>query len=94
MDPWYFFVILGKQRTNGRYCRTKKLINDLGAILNFIINISFKTLNYNPVKACIILSQTFYYEEKNKKVYLYNYINNNKWLKTPDFWRNLINFIN
>ena len=88
-----FLVILSKQRTNGRYCRTKKLINDLGTILNFIIDMCHKTLNYHPVKTCIILSQTFYYEEKNKKVYLYNNLNKNKWLKRPDFWRNLINFM-
>ena len=88
-----FLVILSKQRTNGRYCRTKKLINDLGTILNFIIDMCHKTLNYHPVKTCIILSQTFYYEEKNKKVYLYNILNKNKWLKRPDFWRNLINFM-
>ena len=86
----FFLVILSKQRTNGRYCRTKKLINDLGIILNSIIDISHKSLNYNNVKTCIILSQTFYYEEKNNKIYLYKSIINNKWLKTPDFWRNII----
>ena len=86
----FFLVILGKQRTNGRYCRSKKLINDLGLILNSIIDISHKSLNYNNVKTCIILSQTFYYEEKNNKIYLYKSIINNKWLNTPDFWRNII----
>ena len=95
----FFLVILSKQRTNGRYCRSKKLILDLGIILNLIINISQKSLNYMPVKTCIILSQTFYYEENNEennksdKVYLYHYIKNNLWLKTPDFWRDIINFM-
>ena len=83
-------VILSKQRTYGRYCRTKQLINDLGIMLNSIINISHNSLNYNIVKTCIILSQTFYYEEKKNKIYLYTIINNNKWLKTPDFWRSII----
>ena len=91
----FFLVILSKQRTNGRYRRTKKLIIDLGIIMNFIIDISYKTLNYMSAKTCIILTQTFYYEEKNKqnKVYLYNYIKNNKWLKMPNFWRDIINLM-
>ena len=89
----FFLVILSKQRTNGRYCRTKKLINDLAVILNLIIDMAYRSLNYSVVKNCIILSQTFYYEssDKKNKVYLFNFIKNNKWLKMPDFWRNMIN---
>ena len=91
----FFLIILSKQRTNGRYCRTKKLILDLATILNLIIDISYNTLNYTMVKTCIILSQTFYFEspDKKSKVYLLNYIKNNKWLKMPDFWRNIINLM-
>ena len=86
-----FLIILSKQRTNGRYCRTQKLINDLAMILNLIIDLSYKSLCYDSVKSCIILGQTFYYEDNNKnKVYLYNFIKKNKWLRTPDFWRNII----
>ena len=86
----YFLVILSKQRTNARYCRNKNLIYDLSEILNLIINISEKKLNYKNAKNCIILSQTFFYEENKNKIYLYNYIKNNKWIRNPNFWRGLI----
>lgn len=86
----FFLVILSKQRTNGRYSRSKNIINHLAFILNYFINFSQKSLNYMCVKNCIILSQTFFYEEDKKKIYLYNYIKTNKWVKTPNFWRGLI----
>ena len=86
----FFLKILSKQRTNGRYNRSKKIINHLAFILNYFINFSQKTLNYKCVKDCIILSQTFFYEEDKNKIYLYHYIKTNKWIKTPKFWRGLI----
>ena len=86
----FFLVILSKQRTNGRYCRTKKVILDLAEILNLIIDICYKSLNYMTVKTCIILSQTFYYEEKQKKIYLFNYLIKNRWVRMPTFWRDII----
>ena len=86
----FFLIILSKQRTNGRYNRSKNIINHLAFILNYFINFSQKTLNYLCAKNCIILSQTFFYEEDQKKIYLYHYIKTNKWIKTPNFWRGLI----
>ena len=86
-----FLAILSRQRTKGRYCRTKKLIDDLAIILNFLVDLSHKSLSYEKAKACIILSQTFYYENNNTKIYIYHSLKNNKWLITVDFWRNLIN---
>ena len=86
-----FLVILSKQRTKGRYCRTKKLVDDLSIILNFLIDLSHKSLSYETAKTCIILSQTFYYLNNNTKIYIYHSLKNNKWLITVDFWRNLIN---
>jgi hypothetical protein len=89
-----FLVILSKQRTNGRYCRTQKLINELAIILNLIIDLSQKWSRYDSVKSCIILSQTFYYEDNNKnKIYLYIFLKKNKWLRMPDFWRKIIDIM-
>ena len=86
----FFLVILSKQRTNGRYCRTKKVILDLSEIINYIIDICYKSLNYMTVKTCIIISQTFYYEENQKKIYLFNYLIKNRWIRMPTFWRDII----
>jgi hypothetical protein len=83
-----FIIILSNQRTKGRYQQSWKLVNDLGDILRFILNLSEKEKNYEIAKHCLILSQTFYSEKKKtkKKLYLFEYIKNNRWLKSPEFW--------
>ena len=91
----YFLFFLTKVRTTGHYCRSEKVVKILGEIFNKILNIAEKKVDYNIVKNCIILSQTYYYVDKNKskKVYLVELICDNKWLRTPDFWRNIIDIM-
>ena len=90
----YFLVILSRQRTKGRFQRSETLIHDLKEILEHILDISEKEKDFDSAKNCIILSQTFYHEKKkgkkNKKVYLFDYIKNNKWLKDLKFWEGII----
>ena len=85
-----FLIELSKQRTKGRYSRSKKLIQDLNDILNVILEVSEKENDYESGTNCIILSLTFYYEDKNKKIYLFEYIKDNKWLKSIEFWKKAI----
>ena len=86
-----FLIELSKQRTKGRYSRSKKLIQDLNDILNVILEDSEKENDYESGINCIILSLTFYYEDKNKeKVYLFEYIKDNKWLGSIEFWKSAI----
>ena len=93
----YFLVTLSKQRTKGRFRRSETLVNDLSEILNIILNESEKDKDYEGAKNCIILSQTFYFEiikeKKKKKKYLFEYIRNNKWLNTLEFWEGLIEYM-
>ena len=96
----YFIITLSKQRTNSRFKREKKLVEDLADILNLILEISEKDNNYEEAKNCIILSQTFYYEVfKDKKhnikdkIYLFDYISDNKWLTNFAFWHGIIEFM-
>ena len=91
----YFLIYLSKQRTNGRFARTQKLVNDLAEILNLILKSAEKEKDYNAAKNCMILSQTYYFDEKDKegntkKKYLLEYIINYNWLRTPEFWRGII----
>ena len=88
----YFLEFLTKVRTTGHYCRSEKLVKILAEIFNTILDIAEKNVDYDRVKNCIILSQTYYYEDKNKskRVYLVELICDNKWMCTPDFWRNII----
>ena len=92
----YFLIYLSKQRTKGRFCRSQKLVKELAEILNIILKTAEQEKDYHAAKNCMILSQTYYFEEKEnktgniKKNYLINYIINHKWLRSPDFWRGII----
>ena len=90
----YFISSLTLQRTNGRYKREKKLFNELIEILKIILEYAEKENNFDNARNCIILSQTFYIEEnkdgKIEKIYLMEYIKNNKWLSSPKFWKEYI----
>ena len=91
----YFLIYLSKQRTKGRFSRTSKLVKDLAEILILVLQTAEKEKDYEAARNCIILSQTYYYEDKDKdenltKKYLLEYILDYKWLRTPEFWRGLI----
>ena len=91
----YFLIYLSKQRTNGRFSRSEKLVKDLSEILNLILQTAESQNDYEAARNCMILSQTYYFEDKDengnaKKVYLLEYILEYKWLRTPQFWRGLI----
>ena len=89
-----FFVILSKLRSNGSFSQSKSFIDLLGQGFEIVISKSKKNKLYDNVKNCIILSQTYYYEDdKKEKIYIFESIKNNKWLKTPKFWRNFILYL-
>ena len=89
-----FFVILSKLRNNGTFCQSKALISLLGEGFEKVLINSKKNKLYENVKNVIILSQTYYYEdEKKEKKYIFEFIKNNKWLKTAKFWRNFITYM-
>ena len=96
----YFIITLSKQRTNGRFQRGEKLLEDLADILKLILEMSENEKNYEDAKNCIILSQTFYSEivlGKNKKEkykrYLIDYIVDNSWLTSISFWEGIIDYM-
>ena len=84
----YIIISFSNQRTKGRYERSWGLIFTLGKILNEILKFTEQDKNYEDVKHCIILSQTFFCVDKRtkNKYYLFEYIKNNKWLKSQEFW--------
>ena len=86
----FFLIILSKLRTNNRFKQDNELIDLLGNILNQILNNSEKDGLYDNAKNCIILSQTFFNEKNNDKIYLIDKIRNHKWLTSIDFWVNFI----
>ena len=86
----YFLFFLSKERSNGIFCFESTLIKFLGEILQKILYVAQKNLDYESAKNCIILSQTYCYEDKHEKIYLIELISTNEWLKSSEFWRNII----
>ena len=87
-----FLIIVSKLRTNNRFCREKSLIELLSDILLIILDSAQKKNDFISAKNCIILSQTFFYndESKNKKVYILEYIKKHPWLSSMKFWKDFI----
>ena len=99
----YFLIVLSKQRTKGRFKRSESLVRDLSDLLLKILEMAENEKDHESAKNCIILSQTYYFEqnienkkkndgkkEEVKKIYLFELIKNNKWLKSLEFWEGLI----
>ena len=87
-----FIVMLSQLRTNNGFQKSKSLIKCLGKALNKLLDYAEKNKLYEYAKNCIILSQTYFYIGQNEKdkIYLTEEIKNNKWLTTPEFWREFI----
>ena len=64
----------------------------MGECLNIILNISIKNNDYEMIKNCIILSQTFYFieENDNQKQFIFKLIENNEIFRDEEFWTNFI----
>ena len=85
-----FLLIMSKKRNVAQ--RSKKFIDLMGECLNIILNISIKNNDYEMIKNCIILSQTFYFieENDNQKQFIFKLIENNEIFRDEEFWTNFI----
>ena len=89
-----FINCLSQLRTTGYYEKSKNFIEFLGRILNKILDSEKNKLDYQTIKSCLILSQTFYYLDLNKeKRYIFEYILKSKVFNSPNFWRSFIDYI-
>ena len=62
----------------------------IGKLLNKIISKVEEDNDYFTAKNCIILSETFYYNYQNEKIYLKAFIQNNQVFKNQKFWELLL----
>ena len=81
-----FLKIVTDMRTSTHFNRHKQLIDLLGQSLKIIIEEARKNKDYWTAKNCLILSQTFYYMENDKKRYSCECLKKNIWLETYEFW--------
>ena len=94
MNHKAMFIILSQLRTNSTFHRPKTFIQVFGKAFNKMINMANKNEIYDYVKNCIILSQTYFYDEgdgkEKQKKYLFEEIKSNKILNNSHFWRGFI----
>ena len=89
------YIVLSQLRTNSRFQRSRPLIELFGKAFEILLQSAEKNKLYENAKNCIILSQTYFYndEENKRKIYVFEYIKNNKWLSNPKFWRGFIDYM-
>ena len=86
-----FLILLSVFRATGKFEKSERFIFTIGKVLNAILEHSEKDKIYENGKNCIILSQTFYYLDiNNTKIYIFQLIKDNNWIKGPQFWRPFI----
>ena len=89
-----FLILLSTLRANGKYEKSKIFVELIGKALNLILESAEKEVNYDKAKNCLILSQTFFYYDLNKeKIYIFKFIEDNKWIKGITFWRAFIDLM-
>ena len=89
----YFMKFLSKLKPKD-YKNNDNIFKDLSEVFLYILELSENEKDYESAQNCIILSQTFYNEEKGKnKKYLIDYIRSNKWINSIEFWEGIIDFM-
>ena len=88
-----FLKTLNKFRTNNKLSRNKQLIELLGKSFRIVIDDAEKNTNFYEARNCIILSETYYFEEKigdtKTNIYAADYLKHDTWLAKKEFWHNL-----
>jgi len=88
-----FLLIMSKKRNVSQ--RSKQFVDLMGECLNIILNMSIKNNDFEMIKNCIILSQTFYFieENDNQKQFIFKLIEKNEFFRDEEFWKNFIETI-
>lgn len=85
-------IELGRLRADGKLFSSKEHIEFISILLLEILKICEKKLDLKAAKDCILLSQTYYIlnEKNNEKIYAFEKIRKNKWIRSAKFWRDFL----
>ena len=81
-----FIKYLNNRRALGKLGINKKASKMLGSILYKLNELALKEKDYSLFKIISFLSLTYYYTEKEKKMYICNYLNSFPEFSTKQFW--------
>ena len=85
-----FIEKLNELRNHGIFYIPDESFNIIGDILNEMLSKVMKDSDFYCAKNCIILSQTYYKIEKDKKIFLQIKIKDNPLFKSKNFWDEFI----
>ncbi len=88
-----FVENINTYRGNGIHEISNNLYEKISPILNMIIDKVFDNKDYMTLRYCIILSQTFFKIENEKKIYLQKTLEKNKLFLNLSFWDEYISCI-
>ena len=88
-----FMQKISQFRTRGIFEIPEDIYNILSRLFNKIVKTVEIDEDYDSAVNIIILSQTYYIIQNNKKVYLQNAIMNNDLFKGEKFWDTFINYV-
>ena len=87
-----FLSRLDRIRFFGNFEYPKKIFDDIVKIFKLILDKIEVEKDLYIFEICIILSLTFYYIDKDQKIYIYNCIKSHNIYKSEEMWRNYISF--
>ena len=87
-----FIQKLNEFRNSGIFVIPEEIFNEIGEIFNSMLNKVRDDNDFYCAKNCIILSQTFYINIDENKIYLYTKIKNNPLFKSKLFWDKFIKY--
>ena len=86
-----FLRELNQYRVEGIFLLENKSYDDLVSAFNIILNNSRREKDFESIKLCMILSQTFY-KISNDKIFLQTEVKKNEIWKKRSFWEEIIEF--
>ena len=86
-----FLRELNQYRSEGMFLLDKLSYDNLVEVFNIIINTSIKVKDYESIKSCMILSETFY-KSLNDKILLQKEVMKNEIWKKTKFWEEIIEY--
>ena len=86
-----FLININRFRTEGLFILEKNSFDNLCNSMNYLLTKSYEQNDYQSIKFCIILSQTFY-NGKEKNILVQDEIQKNQIFKTETIWEGLIEY--
>ena len=88
----YFLEFYNKIREEGLFILKNENYEILGKCLEYLLNSNNNESNFEYIGKILVLGQTYYKNENEKKIYLSEYMKNNKLFNDCNFWIDLTDY--